>query len=295
MTTEQTSSADILTAAARAAGFDTTGATLIRDGANVLYQLPGERVARIGSPGSGATAEREVVVARWLASAGIPTVRPLDDAAQPILVADRPVTWWEHVPDHRHATTAELGALLRELHKLRAPRSLTLPRFDPFVGLAERIAAAAHLTHYDQEWLSQRLADLHAEYRETRPSQFSQVIHGDAWQGNVAVTTDGQPLLLDLEHVSHGDPDWDLIPIAVDRTDFARLSQDDYRAFVGAYGGHDVTTTKKFRLLADTQELRWVCFVLGKAARSTVAFNETQHRIACLRGDVSRPWLWTAF
>lgn len=295
VTTEQTSSADVLTAAARAAGFDTTGATLIRDGANVLYQLPGERVARVGPPGSRATAEREVVVARWLASAGIPTVQPLDDAAQPTLVADQPVTWWEHVPDHRHGTTAELGALLRELHNLEAPCSLTLPSFGPFVGLAERITAATHLARHDRDWLSQRLAELHAEYHETLPSQFGHVIHGDAWQGNVAVPAHSQPLLLDLEHVSHGDPDWDLIPIAVDHTDFARLTADDYRSFVDAYGGHDVTTTSKFRLLADIQELRWVCFVLGKAARSAAAAHETQHRIACLRGGVSRPWTWTAF
>lgn len=295
VTTEQTSSADILAAAARAAGFDTADATLIRDGANVLYQLPGERVARIGPPGARATAEREVVVARWLASAGIPTVQPLDDAAQPTLVANRPVTWWEHVPDHRHGTTAELGALLRELHNLRAPSSLTLPSFDPFVGLAERIAAATHLSRDDRDWLSQRRAQLHVEYHQTRPSQSRRVIHGDAWQGNVVVTTDRQPRLLDLEHVSHGDPDWDLIPIAVDHTDFARLTIDDYWAFVDAYGGNDVTAASDFRLLADIQELRWVCFVLAKATRTPAAVHETEHRIACLRGDVSRPWTWTAF
>jgi hypothetical protein len=38
------------------------------------------------------------------------------------------------------------------------------------------------------------------------------------------------PILLDLEHVSIGGPEWDLISVAVDRTDFERISAEDYRA-----------------------------------------------------------------
>lgn len=90
-------------------------------------------------------------------------------------------------------------------------------------------------------------------------------------------------------------PDWDLIPVAVDYMDFARLSSADYYDFVAAYGGHDVTSTSAFRVLADIQELRWVVFVLGKAADSVDAARETRHRVACLRGEVPRPWTWTAF
>src|SRR5699024_6229203 len=120
-------------------------------------------------------------------------------------------------------------------------------------------------------------------------------VHGDAWQGNVAVPQTGTPVLLDLEHVSCGHSDWDLIPIAVDYADFARLTSTDYHDFVAAYGDHDVTATPGFRVLADIQELRWVVFVLGKAANSAHAVREAQHRIACLRGEIPRPWTWTAF
>jgi hypothetical protein len=51
----------------------------------------------------------------------------------------------------------------------------------------------------------------------------------------------GSPILLDLESVSIGHPDWDLISFAVDHVDFARVDDQQYRAFVDAYGGRDVT------------------------------------------------------
>jgi aminoglycoside phosphotransferase (APT) family kinase protein len=122
-----------------------------------------------------------------------------------------------------------------------------------------------------------------------------ELIHGDAWQGNVAVPDSGPPILLDLEMVSLGDHAWDLVQIAVDYTDFARLTTTDYKAFVTAYGGADLTTMSGFRTLADIQELRWVAFALSKATVSKSAATEARHRIACLQGDVPRPWSWNAF
>jgi hypothetical protein len=83
------------------------------------------------------------------------------------------------------------------------------------------------------------------------------------------------------------------VPIAVDFADFARLTSTEYSSFVSAYGA-DVTGEPAFRLYADVQELRWLCFALSKAAVSKAAAAEAQHRIACLRGDVPRPWRWTA-
>jgi aminoglycoside phosphotransferase (APT) family kinase protein len=120
------------------------------------------------------------------------------------------------------------------------------------------------------------------------------VIHGDAWQGNVAVSGSGTSTLLDLEHVSIGHRQWDLVPLAVDYVDFARLTADDYETFVRSYG-HDVTGEPEFRLLADIQELRWVGFVLSKAGANPAASREARHRVACLRGDVPKPWTWAAF
>lgn len=225
----------------------------------------------------------------------MPVVKALADVPQPTTVGSRPVTWWEQLPEHRPANPGELGGVLRSLHALRPPERWALPRFDPFAGLHERLAAVRNMSGDDCDWLARRIEELREQLGGLRLDRSGSVVHGDAWQGNVAVAETGTPILLDLEHVSCGHPDWDLIPMAVDYVDFARLSSADYHDFVAAYGGRDVTTTSPFRVLADIQELRWVVFVLGKAASSADAARETQHRIACLRGEIPRPWTWTAF
>ena len=282
----------VLASAAAQAGFDTSAAILLRDGSNVLYQLPGDVVARVGKPG---TAAKEVRVAQWLAQVGLPSIRAVAGVAQPVMVEDRPVTWWESLSAHRPGTTAELGTALRALHDLTPPPTLQLPSLDPFTELDERIDRATVLGSGDRRWLVDHLSQLRARLDQLPPSDDQQgLVHGDAWQDNLAVTANG-PILLDLERVSLGDQNWDLIPIAVDRTDFARLSANDYQSFVDAYGGHDVTGATAFRLLADIQELRWLTFVLSKATTRTGAEREVKHRVACLRGERARPWNWAAF
>lgn len=295
VTTPTATAHEMLSAAARIAGIDTTGATMIRDGSNMMYRLPVGVVARIGHSGTERTAAREIAVSRWLSESGLPVVKALDDVPQPTMVGTRPVTWWELLPDHRPATTGELGAVLRLLHSLTPPALPELSPFDPFAGLDSRITAATHLPGEDRDWLAHRVHQLREECGALQLDGTASVIHGDAWQGNVAVSEIGSPILLDFEHVSLGHPDWDLIPIAVDYVDFARLTTADYQDFVIAYGGHDVATTCGFRTMADIQELRWVCFALGKAATSAKSEQEASHRLACLHGDRPRPWTWTAF
>jgi phosphotransferase family enzyme len=295
VTSNPTTAHDILVEAAIVAGLPSDGAKLIRDGTNVMYRLPGKVVARIGRAGSEVRATRETLVSHWLSQAGLAVVQALEGVPQPVVVQDRPVTWWALLPEHRQANPAELGEVLRMFHALPAPSHLSLPLSDPFRDLAERIANATGLDPADQQWLAEHLARLRTRFEKDVPSSPLTVIHGDAWQGNVAVPESGQPILLDLESVALGHRDSDLISMAVDYTDFARLSESDYRSFVTAYGGHDVSTTPGYRTLADIRELRWLTFVLEKSDTNGDAAEETRHRIACLRGDLPRPWTWTAF
>lgn len=102
-------------------------------------------------------------------------------------------------------------------------------------------------------------------------------------------------MLLDLDHVGIGLREWDLVSLAVDYTDFARLTDSDYQAFVDAYGGYDMTAWSGYRTLATIRELRWTAFVLGKAKTSTEAAQQVRHRVACLRGEIERPRSWSAF
>ncbi|KIH97096.1 hypothetical protein LP52_21225 [Streptomonospora alba] len=286
----------VLTAAARAAGINADGAELIRDGANVLYRLPDRVVARVGRPGICVVAEREVDVSRWLEGCAVPVVHALAGVPQPVVIGGRPVTWWRLLPPHRPATPGELGAVLGTIHSLPIPEELRLPRFDPFAGIdPDHISTAQALDPQDRAWLTRRLADLREQYQGLGAVGSCSVIHGDAWQGNVAVPDNGTPIVMDLEKVALGPRDADLVSLAVDYTDFARIADEDYNAFVTAYGGYDVTTAPGFRTLAEIQELRWVCFTLSKAESRPGAAEEARHRIRCLRGHVPRPWTWNAF
>jgi len=283
--------ADILSRAAHISGVDIAGATPIRVGAHAIYRLPNDIVARIGQPHTCRAAEREMQVSRWLNSSGIPTVEAASGMAQPVIVEDRPVTWWRTIPSHRPATPAELGAMLRAVHRLRTPDDFTLPTYDPFADVADRIARADRIDRDDRAWLSERHHRLRDTYSRI-PASAPTVIHGDAWQGNLVVTDSTPPILLDLDKVSLGRPEWDLIQLAVDHADFSRLGDTDYRAFVDAYGGYDVTSSPWFRLFADIQELRWTCF--AAFLDSDAAVTETRYRIECLQGLRPKPWTWTA-
>lgn len=288
------SAAGILEQAAAHAGFDASTATPLRTGAHAIFELAGGIIARIGKPGSADTAHRELRISHWLNHSGIPAVQAVDTLPQPSVIDDHPVTWWQLIPDHRPSTPAELGAALACLHTLTPPTAFYLPEYQPFAGLEERITTATTVADEDRQWLIQHYTTLRRRYEQLPPVDRTSVIHGDAWQGNLVVPLTGTPTFLDLDKVSLGRPEWDLIQLAVDHTDFNRLHNDDYHAFVTAYGGHDMTTTPEFRIYADIQELRWTAFAISLSHHRPTAEAETAHRIACLRGCVQKPWQWNA-
>lgn len=286
---------DLLEAAGASAGVRVDGAELIRDGVNILYRLPGGVVARIGRPGTLSNARHEIVVARWLEAVGVPSIRAIGGVEQPTVVGEQPITWWHLLPEHRPATPAELGSALRRLHSVPEPDHPRLPPLNPFASWAHRVATVRSLTDDERSWLAGHMDRLRQEYADLPAGLPRCVVHGDAWQGNVAVPERGSPILLDLETVGLGRPEWDLVPLAVDHTDFGRIEADGYRSFVDAYGGYDVTAWPGYRTLATIRETRWLCFVLSKADTNEAALREARHRIACLRGEVPRPWTWSPF
>ncbi|GAB3167847.1 aminoglycoside phosphotransferase family protein [Myceligenerans halotolerans] len=282
--------------AAVQAGIDDDGARPLRYGSNALFLLPrAELVARVGRPGSFVVAQREVRIAGWLADQGLRSNMPAPGIEQPVRVGDRSVTWWLPLAPHRHATTTELATVLRRLHELPVPAGLGLSAVEPLARVEQRLGGATGIAQRDRAWLLDRLACLREKITAGVVPTRTVVVHGSAWQGNVVVPDGDGPVLLDFETMALGHPDWDLIPVAVDHADFARLSDADYDALVGAYGGHDVTHMPWFRTMADIQELRWTAFVAEKAAGDSRAAAEAAHRIACLRGEVPKPWTWTAF
>ncbi|MEU6563266.1 phosphotransferase family protein [Nocardia nova] len=285
---------EVLTRAAELSGVDAEGATVIREGSHAIFELPHGVIARIGEPHSYDAALREIRISQWLNRSGIRAVEAVPSVPQPTVVEDRSVTWWRLIPDHRPSTPAELGTMLRRLHALTAPTEFQLPSYTPLSELRERIESAIAIDRSDRAWLLDHFTRLLQQYDELSVPTTQPVIHGDAWQGNLVVPRSGDPVLLDLDKVSIGRREWDLVQLAVDHTDFQRITDSQYQQFVDAYGGYDVTHSPNYRLLADIQELRWVGFAISRSAAGRAATTEAEHRIACLRGLIPKPWTWTA-
>ena len=285
---------EVLAQAAKLSGIEVHGAVTIRDGSHAIFELPNGIVARIGKPHSYEAAQRELRISEWLNRSGIATVRAARGVLHPTVVDERPVTWWDLIPDHRPSTPEELGEMLRRLHALIPPREFELPSYAPFDGLRERIEFATTIDESDRSWLLDHHARLQQQYNEIDHPATSCVIHGDAWQGNLVVPPSGEPIVLDLDKVSIGRREWDLVQLAVDYTDFQRITDSQYQGFVDAYGGYDVTHWPSYRVLADIQELRWVGFAIDRSDAGQAVTAVAKHRIACLRGLVPKPWTWTA-
>lgn len=285
--------AALLSRAVASAGITAQSIDVLRRGSNVLVGISDDIVARIGPPLSADAARQQLAVARWMHDAGLPVVVPVD-LPQPIVVSGRPVTWWRRIPPHRHATPAELGSMLRQLHALPVPEDPELAPLDPFSGL-ESVDGRDVLTKDERAWLHAHVATLRDRYAGVRTQLRPCVLHGDAWQGNVVVPhRGGVPVLLDLDRVALGPREWDLVPIAVDHVDFARISDREYGEFVNAVGGTDVTTSPAFPVLAAITEVRWTAFVIRRAASDSRLREEVHHRLRCLRGSEPKPWTWTA-
>lgn len=276
---------------ARASGDD---AHLIRLAHNAIYRLRRTVIARIARVDRLAVARKEIDVARWLASAGLPAVRPIDDIDQPIVVRGHAVTFWHELPPHHNASRVELAAVLRALHMLPVP-DFELPRLDPFEDLAGLIDSASGKTDADRDFLRDHLAELAARYT-TLPAGLPQcVVHGDAWPGNVARTQNGSLLVLDLEQVSIGPPEWDLLHTAISHATVGMVPEREYLDFSSTYG-LDVTHWPGYPVLRDIRELRLTLFAAQIAADDPRQQQQATHRLACLRGDLGpRPWSgWTA-
>lgn len=279
----------VLRRACELVDLDHEAAELIRDGENVLYRLPDGVVARIARGGQRTAAHKEVLVAQWLANAGVPVVRPWSNRYEPVLVEERPVTFWRELPPHEQGDTADVAGLLRRLHSLDAPAGLGLPELAPFVRLAERIDSAAWLAPQDRTWLHERLAELRDSYAELPSGIPWRVVHGDAWRGNVASTAAG-PVLLDFERCSYGPPEWDLVSTAVSRVTTGWLNAETWTDYCHAYG-YDVTSWDGFEVLRDIRELRMTTMAAQIGEKDPTTRGQFAHRLACLQGrNGPRPW-----
>lgn len=290
-TTRMEASWAVLEKAAEAVDLRIHDAEVIRLSENDLWHLPDGVVARVARAGQGQASAREVAVTRWLAQEGVPAVRPLS-IDQPVFALGRPITFWEELPPHRSGSGAELALLLRQLHDLPAPDDLPLGVMDPFVRLEDRLVSARSITEDDRRWLLDLLVDLRAEWAQLPSGRPTSVIHGDAWAGNCAVTSQGEAYLLDFERTSLGPPEWDLTSTAVGVDTLGNLSLDAYENYCTAYG-YDVRCWEGYPTMRAIRELRMTSFAFQAADGRPEIHKQAMYRLSCLRGwGGARPWGW---
>ncbi|GAA4191446.1 hypothetical protein GCM10022252_31330 [Streptosporangium oxazolinicum] len=274
----------------RQTGLDTGGATLMRDFANAVYHLAGEKVVvrltEATTPGRYDRLVTSIKVTRWLAERGFPSVRPLE-IKQPVVAEGFLATFWHHEehigppPD-----PAQLGPLLRRLHDL-PPVPFDLPTHDPFGGVRRAIDASVALARDDRDWLIGRCEALAEAYYERVEFVLPYgLVHADAHRGNL-IRTPGGFLLCDWDGVCAGPREIDLIP-TLQGGRFG-LTERQRANFSETYG-YDATGWEGYPVLRDMRELQTLTAVLRNAHRDRTAREELRHRLDSLRAGDDRLW-----
>ncbi|WP_422647204.1 phosphotransferase family protein [Actinoalloteichus caeruleus] len=294
--TEDFSSAStwrILADAGRRAHFDGAGATLLRLGENALYRLVSEpvvvRIAR--TMDYWEQVQNEVAVARWLADMAYPAAR-LDERTQPLDVSGHPVTFWQFIGgrDAGPGDVSHLARLLRGFHQLQKPVKFDLHPYTFGTRIARRLETAP-ISDSDKVYLRDKFRDLTeaVEYL-TFPLPVS-AVHGDAHIKNVMISQDGdEPLLIDFENTGWGHPEWDLAVTATEYVSGRLWTDDQYGAFVDAYG-YDITTWSGFEVLKQIQEIKMTTWLSQNINESRAVAEEFSLRMRTIRtGLASAPW-----
>jgi hypothetical protein len=277
-----------LTQACQKVGLTSQSAMLIRLGSNAVFRLDSATIARVAPSASHlANAEKQIAVARWLESVGYPATRAID-IPQPVEAQDRVVTFWESVSlETVYAPIADVAALIKRLHALVPPADLALPELVPFGRVGDPLPQFPGLPTADAEYLRSRIEWARKAFPLLPFELPPGVIHGDANVGNVLVDDNGCPVLIDLDSVSTGPREWDLVQTALFSDRLGWHTREEYRTFVDVYG-YDLMEWTGYPRLADMREIAMITWLSRKATASAGAGREARKRITAIRSGGSR-------
>ncbi|MCM3846315.1 aminoglycoside phosphotransferase family protein [Pseudonocardia sp. DR1-2] len=279
----------VLREACRRAGLPADGAELLRLGENAIYRLAGApvvvRIAR--SSRRWPDAVKEVRMSRWLAEQGVRVVRLASVDEQPFDVDGHPVTFWEYIDGRRGrpSDVGDLARILRSIHELPVEQAPELPAFDPFARVTHRIEQSP-IPEDDRAFLAQTLDKVRVQLRELEFPLALTVMHGDAHVQNLMVRADGQPLVIDLENMAIGQPEWDLNVTATERQVAGFWTRQQYSEFVDAYG-FDVTRWSGFDTLLRVQSIKMTTWLMQNINEGSEVRSEYERRMRTIRGQLT--------
>lgn len=207
--------------AAAAACWGLRGAAeLLRLGTNASHRV-GDAVVRVAPAGRDrAAVERELRLARYLATQTFDAVRPLE-GAEPVQVDGHWATAWAWIPhDPTEVTEGEaFGRLIRGFHDVTADYDAPLPGWGGLELIAARLGGLRRNPHFSPDELA-RLEDVRAGLERRLEALATTtpvgVVHGDAHPGNVLTETGtGRTVLADFDLIGRGPRAWDLAPAAL--------------------------------------------------------------------------------
>ncbi|MBB0244253.1 phosphotransferase [Streptomyces alkaliphilus] len=207
---------------------------------------------------------------------------------QPMAVTGRPVTFWENAQDREeYARLDEPADLLRRLHRLREPKVLGLPHFDPFAKVRGSLATMEGLGDEDRRFLSERAERLRKEYERLDFVLPFGVVHGDANVGNAIRRRDGRAVLIDLDGFCLAPREWDLVLTSLHYERYGRHTRVEYDSFVHRYG-FELMDWPDYPILADLRELMMTLRLGRRITADERAAREFAGRMHAIRTNGSR-------
>lgn len=286
---------EALEAASEVVGVDPRDAEFVRMGENAMFRLTSPPVmARVGK--SLSAARKEARIARWLASHQFPAVRlaPLETDVVP--VGDLVVTFWEVIEEsHVPVSSGDLGVMLRQLHEIPEPSDLALPFFEPMPKLDSRLKTiGTALPEAERAFLRHRKEELDERFATLEFSLGFGPVHGDYHKANLMRDRTGTVKLIDFEDFCWGPREWDACVEAVRHQAMGWVSDDEYAAYVDAYG-FDPLKWSGFPVVRAIRELNMATWLAQQLGQSTEVDAEVHKRIADLRDGEHYPRQWRTF
>lgn len=282
---------------AAAAGIDPTGARLLRYTMNAVFYVPAaDVVLRIAPADHVGEVRQTAAVASRFAELNLPTVRLAPGLREPIETSAWMATAWTYLPQpaaYRHALV-DLASPLLSIHSIHH-LGLAIPEWDVIDRCENRVRKVTDATgeakDYLHTWakrelnlsilqvaerLLQRCTELRSAIAAAQWALPVSVIHGDAHAGNL-LSTALRVVLIDLDSVRFGPPEWDLVPAAHGVQRFAD-SYREYEGFASSYG-FDLFSSPNWPVLRDVRDLQLVTSVIARLLGRPDVAEELGHRL----------------
>jgi thiamine kinase-like enzyme len=263
-------------------------------GENAMFRLVSAPIiARVGR--SITAGRKETRVASWLASHQFPAARIAPTEREFVVVGDLVVSFWEVIEEGSQPVgSGELGDVLHRLHTLPEPSDLALPFFEPMPKVKSRLKnIGSALSDDERSLLSSRKEELEEQFASLQFRLGFGPVHGDYHKANLMRDASGTVRLIDFEDFCWGPREWDACVEAVRYDAMGWISDEEYAAYVDAYG-FDPLDWDGYAVIRAVRELNMTTWLAQQLGRSSEVNDEVHKRIADLRTN-QYPRHWRIF